>query len=116
MSSSCRWIRIEQQIEPFALSRVQAKVDPNLRRITLTTTNVASVTVRSRKLFGDDKPCQIVVDGATLKSVKPENGDVTLNGAPHWFVGPIGKGEKTPEKGGGFKFAMKHRITLVYGT
>lgn len=117
VSSHDYWGTIEQQIVPFQTSSFNLHVDPNLRRITGTTDNVAALTIDSRSLFGDEKPFTLKLDDVELKDVQPDQGKVTLSHVKAWFVsGPISDKEKSPSRGGGFKLALRRHIAIVYGT
>lgn len=117
VSARCYWATIEQQILPFATSTLNLRFDPNLRRITGTTDNVAALTLDTQTLFGDDKPFTLKLDGTELKDLKPDNGKVTVALGKTWAASaPISDKEKNPSRGGGFKLALRRHIAIVYGT
>lgn len=117
VSAKCNWITIEQQIVPFQTSSVNLRLDPNLRRISGTTDNVATLTIDTQSIFEDGKPFSLKVDGQELKDVQPDQGKVTLVHGATWAVGgPVPDTEKNPARGGGFKLALRRHIAIVYGT
>ena len=117
ISSHDYWASIDQQTVPFQVSSVNLHLDPNLRRISGTTDNVAALTLDTKSIFEDDNSVTLKLDGVELKDLKPQNGKITLRHAKSWIASAsVPDAEKNPTRGGGFKMALRRHIAIVYGT
>ena len=108
VSSTDRWLTIEQQLQPLALS--EANLDwegdsvigttSNVRRLSLDIPKLARVTLDGQTLRVSGRPVRLVRDGS------------------EWSIAtkPVSSAEKNPLRYGPFKRAFDHRMLFVYGT
>lgn len=116
VSAKFRWAMVEQQLKPFALSRIQLTADPHRRAIRGTTQNVARMTLRTDALVpGADATFEL--DGQKLTLPWPKSGEVTLaRTGEKWGTATAAPAEKSPSRSGGFKDVFRNRVLFVYGT
>lgn len=109
VSASCHWVTVQQQEKQFVTSRVQLKREPNLARVTGTTTNVGLMTLQNvSSLTLDGQTVALSGPGASV-SVKKEAGKWTQ-------VPALDLAQKNPARYGSFKDVFKNRVLFVYGT
>ncbi len=109
VSASCHWVTVQQQEKQFATSRVQLKREPNLARVTGTTTNVGLMTLQNVSTLTLDGQTVALSDPGASVSVKKEAGK--------WIQVPaLDPAQKNPARYGSFKDIFKNRVVFVYGT
>ena len=108
VSATDRWLMIEQQIQPLALS--EADLDWQGDSVTGTTSNVRRLSLDVPGLK------RVVLDGQTLKVSGRPVRLARAGGA--WAVAtkPVPAAEKNPLRSGPFKQAFGRRMILIYGT
>jgi pimeloyl-ACP methyl ester carboxylesterase len=118
VSPRCHWAIIENQLHPLQLSTVHLRLDPDKRRISGTTENVARLILDLVSL----KPgaaITVELDGQTLTATWPAmstrlhlardgNRWATTVAAPATTKGP--------HRFGPFKEVFRNRVVFVYGT
>jgi dienelactone hydrolase len=119
VTSSAFWATIEQQQKAMKVSSAELNFDPNLRRFSGTTENVAwlSLDVGHMK---PGSPVKVELDGQKAIEIPwPAFGmkvRVARNGES-WSVAEAAPASaKGPERSGPFKNAFNHRFLFVYGT
>ncbi len=126
VSPKAHWIGIETQFVHNEFSRIAADLDRANRRYTITTENVAQLTL-SLALLSPDDPVQLVVDGQDLGAVdwprsfgrlwlKQNLQDSQMTGTWQVMDGPSPYDQKGSHRYGPFKHAFNHRMVFVYGT
>jgi dienelactone hydrolase len=115
VSSTCRYVTIEQQEMALAPSRVKFAT-PFGGVLSGQTTNVATLTMdfRQPQLWG----MNLTLDGQQVLVGRVPSGRVTLRKVGGtWVIGksPTEK-EKSPVRGGPFKQAFQRNMIFVYGT
>lgn len=117
LSATNAWVRVEAQIRPLEMSRVDLRMDPASRRFVGTTENVARLTLAAHALEGAGA-VTLDLDGVKLESQPDGRGAVTLSrGANGWELGvPAPPEVKGPARYGTFKDVFRHRVLFVYGT
>lgn len=131
VSGRCHWIAVEAQQRPMEFSRIDAAIDPEQRRITVTTDNVLRFEVRPMPggfvpprtepaLLSGGEPVTVLVDGQTLESVPWPSDNILRferDAAGAWAVaGGIAEGRRTAQQSGPFRNAFTNRFMLVVGT
>ncbi|MDZ4830890.1 MAG: prolyl oligopeptidase family serine peptidase [Phycisphaerae bacterium] len=122
VSPTCRWVTIDQQIEPMRTSSVT--IARTARGYEGTTKNVARLGVPVPE--AGDGPIEVKLDDTVVQANRPtDTGDrlrqdpsqtlwlSRVNGA--WRVDEV-RGGKTSLRGGPFKDAFRNRMLFVYGT
>jgi pimeloyl-ACP methyl ester carboxylesterase len=123
VSSQCHWATIEQQVHPLQLSTIHLRFDPDKRRVSGTTENVARLTLELAALKRGD-PVTVELDGQTLTVPVPMGTGPAREVLVHLFrdrnrwasaesSSPPGKG---PRCYGPFKEVFRNRVMFVYGT
>ncbi|HHN48096.1 MAG TPA: alpha/beta hydrolase [Bacteroidales bacterium] len=113
VSASNYWLSINQQINPYEISRVKAVKRGDTIRFE--TSNVASVSFRVSQLDFEKQPVIVVED--RIIEAEPGN-DITLQlRQEQWHLtdGAIPQ-EKNPGRYGGFKLAFTNNMVFVYAT
>jgi len=131
VSGRCHWIAVEAQQRPMEFSRIDAAIDPEQRRITVTTDNVLRFEVRPMPggfvprraepaLLSGGDPVTVVVDGQTLESASWPSDNILRferDAGGAWAVaGGVAEGRRTAQQSGPFRNAFTNRFTLVVGT
>lgn len=124
VSSTFRWLTIMAQQQFLKPSTVKLRFDPNLRRFSGTTANVARMSLDLSILL-PDKPVQVEIDGQKLTEI-PYPALNPSNKMPSLLLERIGEtwrvasvmppGQKTSTRSGPFKMAFGSRMLFVYGT
>lgn len=138
VSAHCHWITVESQLRSLAMSRVDAKLDPENSSLELRTENLARVTANLSSLL---EPRTVTRKGETVEvstlsrsyslAVKIDDQELdpvslsTLE-APVSFernlegtwerAESLDPSHKGPHRAGPFKDAFRHRMIFVYGT
>lgn len=117
ISADCHWAAVWQQQKPFELSRIQLRADPNMRRVSGTTSNVLLLRLDLNSALRKGEKATIVLDGQSLETAWPEGGTLWLQRGETWAVVPgPAEGAKSPARYGGFKDAFRNNFIIVYGT
>ena len=120
VSDRCHWVGIEAQTAAFRSSSVHLAFDPEARRFSGTSENVARLSLDLDHVpIG--KPVEVVLDGQSLAPA-PRDGHAP---ATAWFrregkiwsaTGPPSLVEKGPHRSGPFKDAFRRRVLFIHGT
>jgi len=119
VSASSHWVSIEAQQHDLAPSTVDINWDPNGRRFTGNTENVARLGL-SLAYTKPGRPLTVSLDGQALTDLAVKVDDKKL-----WFdhvanvwtqTGPRALSLKGPHRYGPFKEAFNHRMLFVFGT
>ena len=139
ISASCDWVTIEQQIRSLQFSRVDLQLDPEARRFTGSTENVARLTLAladptthgaatPQYLLAPNAPLNLDIDGDKLEALAwPATADLLrlIRRDGHWQVATLDDDlapgrpahwAKSPQRAGPFKDAFQHGMQFVYGT
>jgi dienelactone hydrolase len=118
VSARCRWATIHEQAKPLAASTISLRVDPNQRRFTGTTSNVALLCL-DLGMLDAGKPLSMDLDGQKTADIAwPSDGRLWLRrDGDRWSVASApGASRKGPRRSGPFKLAFDHHMVFVYGT
>ncbi|MDX1934882.1 MAG: prolyl oligopeptidase family serine peptidase [Capsulimonadales bacterium] len=117
VSATCRWLRIEQQERPLLPSVVRAAAVVNGRQ-TLTTENVAMLTIFPTRLPDRAGVKALVVDGTVFSLSPRQRNPIVLRRNGGWKMQGRGPNaaQKNPNRGGPFKEAFNQRFILLYPT
>lgn len=119
ISASCHWLSIEAQDKPMKPSSVHLQFDPQTRRFSGTTENVARAALDLGHL-SPGEPIQVEFDKQKLDNVAWPTGESRLwfgRDQDKWSV--IAKPDPTqkgPHRYGPFREAFGNRMVFVYGT
>ncbi|MBS0010383.1 MAG: prolyl oligopeptidase family serine peptidase [Bacteroidales bacterium] len=118
VSASSNWACIHQQLKPFEISSVEARIDNDSARVFIYTGNILRMSLKLNDM-GLVYPLTLVIDDHEL--LIHEEGD-----ADYYFLeyhdgkwspsSQAGKDEKGPHRYGGFKDAFRKNMVFVYGT
>jgi len=117
ISSSYAWVNIQTQMKQAMLSSVDAKIHPKKRIVTISTDNVASLSLALDDVLPKGV-ATIQIDDTTLESIpeepliyfaRAEDGNWEIAASPS----PWRKG---PHRSGPFKLAFDKQMVWVYGT
>jgi poly(3-hydroxybutyrate) depolymerase len=112
VSSTNRWVTVDQQREPMRPSSV--RITRTATGFEGTTANVARLGLRDWPETG--KPITLAIDGATLSVDAPKDGTLWLERtADGWSVATSPAGKRA-DRGGPFKDAFRNNMLFVYGT
>jgi hypothetical protein len=118
IAGTCYGVTIEQQVKPFAVSRVRAIPSDRESQIRVTTENVARLSVDCRVL-GLDAGAALTIDGQRIPAVKSSGARIAhvVRGEAGWerLREPL-IGEKSSRRSGPFKDAFRNRFLYVVGT
>ncbi|GAB4023473.1 alpha/beta hydrolase [Spirosoma koreense] len=118
ISSSMRWVSVEQQLHPLQLSRVQLIRDKKAKTISGKADNVGLLSVDLSD-FQPGETVTITLDSlkAIRHVVRNQTDKLYLARKEQWEVAtkptPTQKG---PHRNGTFKEPFNHRMVFVYGT
>lgn len=118
VTSTMRWVRIEQPMVMAQPSHVRLRCDPLLARFSGEVTNVRRLALDCAHLTGV-RSVTIELDRTpVLKAPVPSDHIVRLafDGLEWKVAGPLAATEKRPERFGPFRDAFRNRFMLVYGT
>ncbi|MBD2701818.1 prolyl oligopeptidase family serine peptidase [Spirosoma sp. BT702] len=118
ISSTIRWVGIEQQQQPLQLSRVQLKRNKKAKTITGKTENISLLTVGLHD-FQPGETVTITLDSTKSIShtVKGSADKLYLARKNGWEVGTKpALTQKGPHRSGTFKEPFANRMVFVYGT
>jgi hypothetical protein len=138
ISSNCRWVSIEAQLEQLKLSSVKLSHDPGARSFTGTTQNVARIALDLRHL-SPGQPIRVELDGQTIEPIawpriqdESPAGDTTGSGVSTkpqldriWLKRDGTKWSTTdrppastkgPQRYGTFKDGFRNHVLFVYST
>lgn len=118
ISSTMRWISIEQQRQPLQLSRVQLKRDKRARTISGSTDNVELLSIDLGD-FGPGESVTIQLDSlnAITHKVSGHTDKLYLARKDGWEVSSQPTADqKNPRRNGTFKEPFTNRMVFVYGT
>jgi pimeloyl-ACP methyl ester carboxylesterase len=119
VSGWCHWVGIEDQLKSMAISTVDVRWDPEKRRFSGTTENVARLAIDLAQL-APGKPISIELDGHTIDSLEWPDGQPRVwlqHQENSWLPIPTPAASmKGPSRYGPFREAFRHRVQLVYGT
>ncbi|MFN8176642.1 MAG: prolyl oligopeptidase family serine peptidase [bacterium] len=116
VSASFQWARVEAQIRPLLVSRIDVGLDLAGRRVTGTTENVARLGIDVSSLEGAGA-VKVELDGQTLEATSPSRTLTLERSGGRWSAGaPASPSLKGPARCGPFKDAFRNRMMFVYGT
>jgi pimeloyl-ACP methyl ester carboxylesterase len=119
VSPQCHWARVEAQMHPLELSAVHLRLDPEARRFTGTTANVARLALDLTALK-PGAPVAVELDGQALPAAPWPATKRRLwlrrDGGRWSSMGPPPPGLKGPHRYGPFKEVFRNRVQLVYAT
>jgi dienelactone hydrolase len=119
VSAWCRWAGIEAQAHPLKPSTVELRFDPNQRRFSGKTVNVARLALDLNHL-PSGKPVNVELDGQKLADIPWPMGQARIwlvRTGEQWSVfRDVGNSVKSPVRSGPFKNAFNHHFFFVYGT
>lgn len=112
VSERYAWARIEQQIHPLQLSRIQLAVDGDTLRGT--TENVAWLTIDRRQA----RFTRAILDGQTIENLPPTGAGAHFERKGDLWErrGDLPRDLKRSSRSGPFKEAFKNRMVFVVGT
>jgi predicted esterase len=120
ISARSAWVTLEGQERPLGLSSVEAAIEPDLRQVRLTTSNVNRVSLDvERFLEPGPVPVEVVIDGATVATTWSGGAALRLErDASGWRAADsaLDPALKQPARYGPYKRAFDQRFVLVYGT
>jgi len=113
VDSTHHWVTVWQQERYGKPSRVQAQWDPEARRVSVQTENVACLAIEAP---GDVHT--FVLDGDLVNATGQDPSWFARQGGSAWFLmsGRIPASEKSPDAGGPLRQAWRRNFVLVYGT
>ncbi|MBI1178400.1 prolyl oligopeptidase family serine peptidase [bacterium] len=118
VSATDHWVTIAQQQHALQASRVNIEFDPQKRRFTGTTKNVATLELRfpARSEAGD--LILALDDHSQTNAVAAGRTNIWLHRVGEdWETGTApAASEKGPNRAGPFKEAFQHRMVFVYAT
>jgi Prolyl oligopeptidase family len=115
VSSSCRWLDIDQQSAAWRTSSASVSLDRVKRTVAGTTVNVARL--RMRPPLGEG-PIAITLDNTTVETTLGPAGELwLLRESDAWKVAeaPDARGKRAA-RSGPFKDALRNDVVVVYGT
>jgi pimeloyl-ACP methyl ester carboxylesterase len=118
VSPRCHWVTIDNQVHAMQLSTVHLHLDPDRRRFSGTTDNVARLSLDPLAL----KPGEAItveLDGQALTVPWPEAGarlHLSRDGNRWAVAGQPVLANKGPHRYGPFKEVFRNRVLFVYGT
>ena len=117
ISSSCHWVRVEQQSEQMQPSRVQLQLDPGRRWLVGSLVNVRRFAVDPESLI-EPGPLTVQLDGEGPWPVEWRDGPLHFErDDDSWRLAQaLLPSHKGPHRGGLFKNAFANRPILVVGT
>ena len=119
ISSSYRWISVEQQFYPLQYSRLQLKRNRNAKTITGTTENVKVFKLKLDQ-FGANAHIRITLDSLeAIEYITQGINDSIFLAKKNSLWTMVNKpdlSEKGPHRYGTFKEPFNHRMVFVYGT
>jgi dienelactone hydrolase len=119
VSAWCHWVGIEDQVKPLTTSTVDLRHDPEKRRFTGSTTNVARLSLDLAHMSAA-KPISVTLDGQTIDAIEPAEGATRVwlqRDKETWKpVAAPSLALKGPHRYGPFKDAFRNRMQFVYGT
>ena len=115
-----RWMKILQQQQQYAQSRVELVCLAETRQLLAVTENVAALAVDVTSL-APGEPLSAVIDGQPVGPIDwPTSEDkqiVLVRRGEGWKAEDgLPPGDKSPQRSGGFRSVWDHRVILVYGT
>lgn len=116
ISSTMKWVSVEQLIKQTQFGDVRIHVDPHLRHFVGSTSNVSRLKLSLEPLQGTGT-ITIELDGTTLQTTTnvPINLERQASGA--WqLASALGAESKNPHRYGPFRTAFDHRFAFVVGT
>ncbi len=116
-SDRCHWVRVLNQRDPYALTRIVALVDPR-GRFEVTTTNVARFRIDPTSVVDAPGALGLTIDGVALTCNWTAGELEAVHDGATWTVGPPSAPglRKRPSRQGPFRQAFGNRFLLVYGT
>jgi len=118
VSASAHWASIEAQIQQLKFSSIKLDLDPDARRVSGITENVARLALDLGHL-SPGIPISVELDGQQLGKIDwpsgrriwltREQGKWSYSGQPSYAL-------KGPDRYGPFKEAFRNRVQFVYGT
>lgn len=118
VSASSRWVTIVAPEVQHRAASFKGRCDPNLRRITATTDNVARLSLSVAHL-APTEVVTLIIDDVEIAADWPTDGVVHLiHGSDGtWLpVDGFSAEHKGPARFGPFKSVFDNRVILVYGT
>ena len=118
VSAFSHWIAIYQQIKPFEISSVKARVSNDLSQLIINTENIAILGIKHGDLVVK-YPLSLVIDDQNIEITEPKNNEYhyfKLNKGKWAHSIKPGTEEKGPQRYGGFKDAVRKNMVFVYGT
>jgi pimeloyl-ACP methyl ester carboxylesterase len=119
VSSRSQWAEIETQIHALQPSSIDLRVDPEKRRFSGTTENVARLALKLAPLK-PDQPFDLELDGQKIEKIEwpAKSAHVWLKREEgKWLIATeLSPASKGPHRYGPFKDAFRNRIMFVYGT
>ncbi|MBI3724070.1 prolyl oligopeptidase family serine peptidase [bacterium] len=115
-SARAAWVTVERQEKHLALSRLDAEVFPERKRVEVRTTNVAALSLDLAS-FMEKGEVEVDLDGAS-KRLSFTGAPLRIERASGGFgpAPPLDPATKNPSRYGPFKSAFDRRFVLVYGT
>lgn len=113
------WLTIEQQDEPFSLTRVFGQRDPGARAFSLTTSNARRLSLSTKGMFAGG-PVTLVLDGQQLSTPFPKEGGeihVDKRAGGQWSISSaLSPDDWAMRNPPAFKDSYDNRILFVVGT
>jgi pimeloyl-ACP methyl ester carboxylesterase len=123
VSATAHWATIEAQQKFLQPSSIHLRLDPDRRRFSGQTENVARLAFDVGNALADSsRPIEVELDGQALKDVTPASADGSkrvwlVRQGTTWSTTPRpSRSLKGPHRAGPFKEAFQNRFVLVYGT
>jgi hypothetical protein len=124
ISSRAHWATIEAQVRSLAPSTIRLGCDPEARRFSGTTENVARLALDVAHALPQGKaPIELELDGQSFRAVPWPAGSGShqiwlTRTESSWTLSPVAPSPalKGPHRHGPFKDALRHRFLLVYAT
>ncbi|MBN1388425.1 MAG: prolyl oligopeptidase family serine peptidase [Bacteroidales bacterium] len=118
VSAYSHWIAIHQQINPFEISSVKARISNDSSQLTIDTDNISTMAIKTG-IPALKYPLSIVIDNQNLKIAAPDTNEYHFlkfdNEEWAHSLKPAAE-QKGPHRYGGFKDAFKENMLFVYGT
>ena len=125
VNARCGWVTIEAQDRSMEPSTIDAAIDPGAKSITISTTNVARLSLDLSPFttgpgaLPANAPLSITIDGVAIASTAGERlrFQHAAGDGPAWVHAPEpDPALKSPARSGPFKDAFRNNVLFLYGT
>ncbi|MFO7851723.1 MAG: prolyl oligopeptidase family serine peptidase [Bacteroidota bacterium] len=118
VSAFSHWLAIHQQVKPFEISSVEARIINDSSQVIINTENIATLALKPADMPAK-YPLSLIIDDHNLSLTEMEHNEAhyfELNNGQWLHSSKPGTEEKGPHRYGGFKDAFRKNMVFVYGT